>query len=184
MKSPNVTVLPPEDPDVVRERDGVGTQAYRSNSRFREGDLSINALFTGDMIEDGGRADGWGVVHASDNRDDNGGLTTHRGVLHPDEYVDEAVLQSLVERELGYPYEQIRSAYPDTPGSIPVDLRQLRDKIDSRLLALSRSGGNMTALARALGWPLSPNRGGAGESANSRKMSRALDRAKKAEEAA
>lgn len=176
-----VVVLPPEDSAAVRERDGVSTQPYRDDTHWNERAVSINALFTGEMSEEGVEARGWRVVRASDNKDDNGGLTVHRGILYPDEYVDEPLLRQMVEEELGYTYEEIASVYPDTPGSIPKPLRELRDKIDARLLALSRSDGNMTALARALGWPLTPNRE-TGDSANSRKMTRALARAKRAEQ--
>lgn len=99
--------------------------------------------------------------------------------LHPDMFVDESVLRQKVEEVLGFTYEEITSVYVDSPGSIPVVQRQLRDKIDARLLALSRSGANMTAVARILGWSISTNLAG---KKNSRKMSRALDRAKRAEE--
>lgn len=173
-----VVQIAPEDPADVRERDGV--PSYRDNSRWGQTVDSVNAMFTGEAIENGGRADGWGVVSASDNKEDNGGLTTHRGILHPDEYVNEPLLRQMVEAELGFTYEEVAAAYPDTPGSIPKELRQLRDKIDARLLALSRSGGNMTALARALGWPLSPGSSRTGGD-NSRKMDRALARARRAE---
>lgn len=79
------------------------------------------------------------------------GMSAHRGVLHPDEYVNhEAVLRDL-ERHLGYTVDQVRSVYTRLGGPIPTDQRQLRDQIDSRMLALSRSGANMTLLRQLLG---------------------------------
>lgn len=176
-----VTVVPPEDPAVVRERCGLGNNSCRDDSRWRGDAPSINALFTGEMVEDGGGADGWFVVHSQDNKDENGGVTSHRGVLHPDEYVDEDLLQQMIEDELGFTYEQIRSAYPDTPGSVSLPLRELRSQIDARLLALLRAGGNMLAFARALGWSVSVN--SRTRRPDCRKMDRALARARKAEAA-
>lgn len=161
-------VLPSEDPAVVRERDGVGNQAYRTAHRWRNSDLSINALITGEMIEDGGRADGWSVVHVRDNSEDNGGVTTHRGVLHPDEYVDEDLLRRMVEEEFGYTHEQIESVY--SVKKLKTDQRQLRDAIDARMLALRRSGANMFQFAEAIGL-------------NQRTMNRALVRAEASESA-
>lgn len=101
------------------------------------------------------------------------GGTTHRGVLHPDEYVDHEALRPMVERELGFSYEQVRSVYRQGP--LTADQRELRGQIDARLLALSHAGANVALLGQALGFPVKEN-------GNCRAMENALTRAR-AEEA-
>lgn len=91
----------------------------------------------------------------------NGRLT-----LPSDVYVDTEVLQAQVEEKLGFTYEQIASVY--SVKRLPDHLRQLRDDIDRRMLALSRAGGNMAEFARIVGL-------------NQRTMERALARARNAE---
>ena len=87
----------------------------------------------------------FGVVSGKDE----GGLVAHRGVLAPGEYVDGFVLRDAVQADLGFTYGDVASAY--ALGRPTTEQRQLREKIDSRLLALSRAGGNMEQLAKALG---------------------------------
>jgi hypothetical protein len=72
----------------------------------------------------------------------------HRGVLHPDEYVDTRSFQAVVERELGFTYEQVRSVY--VQGRKSAGQRGLRARIDARLLEVASAGGNLAALARIL----------------------------------
>ena len=97
--------------------------------------------------------DGFSIVSTQrESRDaDDAGMVAHRGVLHPDEYVDEPLLQIMVERRLGFTYEQIRSVYKQGGTPLTNTQRQLRAKIDARLLALSASGGIMALLAQAVG---------------------------------
>jgi hypothetical protein len=76
------------------------------------------------------------------------GMLAHRGVLQADEYVDWFALREVVEADLGFTYAQVNEAY--ATGRPTTEQRQLREKIDSRLLALSRAGGNMDTLAKAL----------------------------------
>jgi hypothetical protein len=94
------------------------------------------------------RSGGWTVARVKDPT--AAGMAGHGGILHPAEYVDPDALRVLVERELGFTYEQVRSVYRQ--GRLSADQRELRGSIDARLLALSRAGGNMTALGRALGF--------------------------------
>jgi hypothetical protein len=77
------------------------------------------------------------------------GMTAHRGTLHPDEYVDYHGLRDLIEADLGFSYAEITAAYKT--GRPTAEQRQQREKIDARLLALSRAGGNMTEFANAVG---------------------------------
>lgn len=103
---------------------------------------------------------GFGIVETSRGSDGRGttygahdaGMTTHRGVLHPDEYVDSSTLRLMIEKRLGFTYEEITSVYRQGP--LAPESRQLRDKIDARMLALSRAGANMTVLADGLGIPV------------------------------
>lgn len=76
------------------------------------------------------------------------GMTAHRGPLVGDEYIDVDVLRDAAEEALGFTYEDVSSVYRQGP--LSPEQRQLRDRIDARMLALSRSGGNMTALADTL----------------------------------
>jgi hypothetical protein len=79
---------------------------------------------------------------------EEGGLVAHRGVLHPDEYVDFFALRAEVEAEFGFSYSEVAMAYRS--GRPTVEQRQMREKIDARLLALSRARGNMTEFAKIL----------------------------------
>ncbi len=76
------------------------------------------------------------------------GMVAHRGVLQNDEYVDFFALREAVEADLGYSYADVSAAYAN--GRPTAEQRQLREKIDARLLALSRAGGNMEQLAKVL----------------------------------
>jgi hypothetical protein len=114
--------------------------------------LDVETMLSADLM----RSEGFGVVETSRGSGATGstygakdaGMTAHRGILHPDEYVDPDVLTDAVEAALGYSYEDVSSAYKN--GRPTAEQRQLRDRIDSRVLALSRSGGNMALLARTL----------------------------------
>jgi len=92
------------------------------------------------------------------------GMTAHRGTLHPDEYIDEEALRSAAEEALGFSYAEVSAVYRQGPKS--PEQRQLRARIDARLLALSVSGG-LPKLAEILG-------------VNEKTLDRALKRAKDA----
>lgn len=100
------------------------------------------------------RNSGWTLVHNVDRRASETGARSHAvnqyTVLHPTEYVDESLLVVLVEDELGFTVEQLHSVY-STGGRIPSDRRELRARIDARLLALSRGGANMDLFGRIIG---------------------------------
>jgi hypothetical protein len=80
---------------------------------------------------------------------DRCGLTAHRGVLHPDEYVDIARLLPAVEARLGFTRDELRWVYRQ--GRKSAAQRMLRTRIEARLLRLAESGGNMEMLARVVG---------------------------------
>ena len=103
---------------------------------------------------------GWHVVSIKGG-DEEGGVTSHRGVLHPDEYVDYERLVGLVEDALGFSYDDVRAVYRQ--GRLSDTQRELRDRIDARLLALSRAGGNIVELGRVLGLRVRTDRPGGGD---------------------
>jgi len=101
--------------------------------------MQDETAFTAEELATGG----FSVIDRTD-----GGMVAHRGVLHPDEYVDRAVLREAAEASLGFTYAEITAAYK--MGRPTDEQRQQREKIDARLLALSRSGGAMSTLAVVL----------------------------------
>lgn len=76
-------------------------------------------------------------------------MTAHRGVLHPDEYVDVPRLRALVEERLGFGIDELRTVYRQ--GRKSRRQLELRQRIDARLLELREAGGNMELLARVTG---------------------------------
>lgn len=119
-------------------------------------------------------AGGWSVVSIKDGGEAGGGLTSHRGVLHPDEYVDEDALAVMVARRLGYGLSDILSVYRQ--GRKSVAQVELRAKIDARMLEVVEDGGSAHELGRALGWPVTPTE-------NCQTVDRALARARAARDA-
>lgn len=79
---------------------------------------------------------------------EEGGLVAHRGVLHPDEYVDTLALRESVLAELGLTHSELIEAYK--LGRPTAEQRANRESIDAQFLALSRSGTNLVHLAEAL----------------------------------
>lgn len=101
------------------------------------------------------RSSGW--IVASPERDHHGvglGARSHAEnqytVLHPEEYVDETVLASLLEAEFGFTIEELHSVY-STGGRIPSERLDLRARLDARLFELSNGGANMDLFGRAAG---------------------------------
>lgn len=115
------------------------------------------------------RDGGWTIASIKDGS--RAGVHAHRGVIHEDEHVDLEALRPTVEDELGFTYEQVHSVYRQGP--LSADQRELRARIDARLLALSRSGANLLTLARILGLEVKANR-------TCRVMENALTRAREA----
>lgn len=115
--------------------------------------LDVATMLTTDLL----RSEGFGVVETgrgsgrtgSTYGDKDAGMTTHRGVLHGDEYVDFFDLRAKVEAEFGFTYAEVSAAYKG--GRPTADMRQMREQIDARMLALSHAGGSMITLAEALG---------------------------------
>lgn len=89
-------------------------------------------------------ADGWSVVSPAFG--DRGGMVGHRGPVHPDEYVDEWRVFIEAQRQLGFNIAEVWESY--CQGRKSAAQRELRDRIDARLLAIANAGGNLTALAR------------------------------------
>lgn len=78
------------------------------------------------------------------------GMTSHRGVLHPDEHVDGDALREAVESELGFTYDDVHAVY--RRGRLSASSQELRGRIDARLLELATAGANVAALGRVLGF--------------------------------
>jgi hypothetical protein len=81
------------------------------------------------------QAGGWHVVKG----------TAHRGVLHPDEYVDEMRVLIQAERHLGFTIADLWEVYAQ--GRKSAAQREVRARIDARLLEIADAGGNMELLA-------------------------------------
>lgn len=90
---------------------------------------------------------GWRVLSA--RHGGRRGLTAHRGVLHPDEYVDVQRLRALVEHRLGFTLDELATVYRQ--GRKSAFHLELRARIDARFLELRHAGGNMELLARVTG---------------------------------
>lgn len=88
---------------------------------------------------------GWHVVECG-----KGGTRGHRGVVHPDEYVNAAALRAMVERELGYTLDDLRRAYQGR-GRRTAAQRARRAEVDARLLTLADAGANMDLFGRVMG---------------------------------
>jgi hypothetical protein len=145
------------------------------NAEGRHLPLGVSEWQARDMLQ----AKGWGVIHAKDGARE--GIHAHRGVLHEDEYVDTEALRPALEAELGFTVDEVRSVYARKAkgGPLPHSLRELRGRIDARVLALSRSGGNLLLLARVLGLSVKPGDDKGGPSCDS--IERAMARARREE---
>lgn len=120
--------------------------------------LSVEDAQERDLLQVGG----WGLVETSRGSGgvntygaSDAGMTSHRGVLHPDEYVDHKRLVGLVEDELGFSFDNVHAVYRQ--GRLSDDQRELRERIDARLLALSRAGAQVHLLGRLLGLGIRPS---------------------------
>ena len=133
---PSVTVLPEATRESQFELWGLPRECVGGSSNYDQ------------VVIDDWLVGGWSffdsVHHASDF-----GMTTHSGVLHPDEYVDEEVLEKMVEERLGFTLDSVRSVYRQ--GRKSADQVELRARIDGRLLEFVEDGGSRNALARVLG---------------------------------
>lgn len=112
---------------------------------------------TAPAVRDWLAAGGWHTVSTRGGGLE-GGVTSHRGVLHPDEWawLDREAVATAVERELGFTLADIRAVYRQ--GRKSPAQRALRARIDARLLALAESGGNMALLGSILGFYVGKNR--------------------------
>ena len=89
---------------------------------------------------------GW---HAVSIKQGSGGLTSHRGVLQGDEFVDSVALIAEAEAELGFTRaEYERVARPGKPRKAD---QEVSLRVNARLAQLRAEGANMTILAAILG---------------------------------
>ncbi len=80
------------------------------------------------------------------------GMVVHRGTLHPEDYVHHNELIAGVESHFGFSFDEIRSVYTRAGGPLPSDLRELRSRMDARVLELHQLDHiNMAEFARVMG---------------------------------
>lgn len=77
------------------------------------------------------------------------GMTAHRGILQPEEYVDKEAVVFALEQRLGYKAEEVQFLY-SKPNPSKKDLPR-KDKLEDIFLELEEAGGNMSLLAALLG---------------------------------
>jgi hypothetical protein len=87
---------------------------------------------------------------------DRGGLTIHRGILHPDEYVDAVIFQVQIEQRLHCSLDEFERWYGRRARGRPrhSDIEQrtfIRERVDPVLLGVVEDGGHVEWLARVLG---------------------------------
>lgn len=167
-----ITCLPPADRVSQLSRWGIGRDSV--GSRFHGHGPEYDTRADEDDAEEAGFLveGGWSIATLVEGGGRGHGLTTHRGVLHPDEYVDEDDLRALVSEHLGFTIDEVRSVYRQ--GRMSDEGRALRARIDARLLEIAESGGLMTELGRALGWTVK-------DDGHCRTMENALARARAGE---
>lgn len=124
--------------------DGPEAASTASDVAWDDPDAVARVMEERGFLSDGG----WHAVDFDHGRGE--GLTSHVGIVHPDEYVNDDELIAMIEEELGFSYDQVRSVYRQGPKS--ETQRELRGQIDARLLALSHAGGILSELGRRLGF--------------------------------
>lgn len=148
---------------------GRSATASRDPETERHVSLGVDDAQAHEFLTDGG----WSIGTVKDGS--RAGINAHRGVLRGDEHIDVDAVMGAVEDELGFTIDEIHSVYRQ--GRMTDSQRELRGRIDARLLALSRSGANMAALARLLGFAYDE------PSERFKTMERALTRARTQEDA-
>lgn len=102
------------------------------------------------------------------------GMTAHRGILQPGEFVDHEALIFTVERLLGASMEDIGVLFG--PGNPDAERLRAKSAIEDKFLELEEDGGNMSLLGSILGFHVRPDDG------YCKKMHRALKRARERRE--
>lgn len=77
-------------------------------------------------------------------------MTAHRGVLHPDEYIQAEVLERMLEENLGVSLQEFDAAYRSR-GRPTAQVEATREKVDAVFLDVVDEGGNVEELSRVLG---------------------------------
>jgi hypothetical protein len=172
-----VIYLPPATREEQLERWGISPDrtggrvrgAYAEDAEpagYDDGhDLELEGEALGFLLDGG-----WHAVEPTKGRIRGEGTTSHRGVLHPDEFVDTEALRAVVEAELGFTYADVHAVY--RRGRLSASTLELRARIDARLLEVANAGANVAQLGRVLGF--SVNASGSCEA-----LTNALARARK-----
>lgn len=132
----------------------VGTMGANMDAVGRVRGMSVEDAKATEFLLDGG----FGVVDTSAGTHNGGtmgardaGMTAHRGVLFPGEYVDANLVAEKIAEMLGFSLADIRACYNRAGGPLPATLRAKRAEIDAALLALTAEDGNLSLLAEHLG---------------------------------
>jgi hypothetical protein len=115
------------------------TSKYRKAAHNRAAGRVLSAFPTG------------GFVIASSDSGDRQGMTAHRGVLAPGEYVDDAALRAELERHLGVSMAEFDAAYRKRgrPTGAALEIRRRVDQVF--LSVVEHPEANVELLARLLG---------------------------------
>jgi hypothetical protein len=134
--------------DLIRAglmHDGSASEGNFTGDPFRRRRVLTTDPSIQEWLVDGG----WCPLHP-DRGARHTGMHAHRGVIHPDEYVNADALRSAAEEKLGYTLEDVRAVYGGRSGGpLPKALLPVRNAIDRELLGVD----NMEWLALALGVP-------------------------------
>lgn len=123
-------------------------RASRSSGRFVT-NLSTEEMKTSEHLGDENA--GWDLSSMEGGaQQSRGGITSHRGVLHPDEFVHAEALEALLEENLGVSLDEFDEAYRSRGRPSPEALAT-RVKVDRVFLEVVEDGGNVEELARILG---------------------------------
>lgn len=123
-----------------------------------EGKPPSAAVSTEDMVASEFLSDdntvAWSLVNTRRGTGPGGtqdaGMTSHRGVLHPDEHVNAEVLYRELERSLGISLQEFDAAYRSR-GKPTTEIMATREKMDQVFLEVVEAGGNVEELAKILG---------------------------------
>lgn len=170
LQHPRVTKIPALSREESLEYWGLSTSHHWAE---------LDAKDDKDALASHGFEDGWIVVDPASGGHANTesgriGLNAHRGVIQREEYVDAELLLAYVEELLGFTAAQVHAAF--ATGRPTQERLALRAAVDQRVLEIAESGGNVLALARALGLAITND----GSAPNCRSIERSLARAREA----
>lgn len=126
---------------------GRGGQNHDGRRRSLATEGMVSERYLTDSVE------GWSIASIKGGNQE-GGITSHRGVLHSDEYVHAETLERLLEERLGVSLHEFDEAYktrgrPSAEQSAKNEA--VRIKVDALFLEIQETDGNIELLSRLLG---------------------------------